>query len=81
MSLEIQGNSRSDLRLHLSKSQLRSVGHTRKLPEPAVVHHQQPMGLSGIILECSDFVYSDAGFFLNEKACARPQICITVIKV
>lgn len=31
--------------------------------------------------ECSDFVYSDVGFFLNEKACARPQICITVIKV
>lgn len=62
------------------KAQLRSVGHTRKL-ETVLVCQQQLMGLSGIVLQYSDFVYSDVGFFLNEKACAQPQICITVIKV
>lgn len=66
--------------LHLFKAQPRSVGHTRKLLETVLVCQQQPMGLSGIVLEYSDFVYSDVGFFLNEKACAQPQICITVIK-
>lgn len=83
MNLDSQGTAATGGQiawLHLFKAQLWSLCY---IPGNSwsLYYEKETTGLSAIFLECSDFVYSDVGFFLNEKACARPQICITVIKV